>query len=588
MSKYFVMAVDSLVQTFTVLDCGQQVRFSCEQQGDEAGLFGAVPGDRVLGCRDGIQYVFQVMEAAGREVTLEKLLEVQNGVSPGEDMERRLAEGGILIPIGKREYQELYRKLLERQMPDSEKPLSYLYDMGNKEFAFETVRILKEAGCFTREVRAHLLDQEWCQNVLKNNFPILRKVPEPGSTEALADICQDENQYLRYYREEIVEEDENYVITNNWLYEDKRGRDTRTPYIQWIQSLLEQEGTRRQTFLTALSEIPVTAPALPVPHNYLVFGAPGTGKSFRLRERQQEFFPEKGSCERITVYAGYTYAGFVGTYKPKMEKEEIVYAFVPGPFTRTLVKALRHPDRNFLLIVEEINRANPAAVFGDVFQLLDREEGRSEYPVAASEDLCLYLAKEFVPEFDRMEEEEQEQVLECCREIRIPSNMYIWATMNSADQGVFPLDTAFKRRWDYDYIGIDENAEKMADVCFLAPDGEGETVKVNWNRLREALNRKLAEKLRVNEDKLLGPFFLSGEVLRTGEENLAVDNGRFLHTLKSKVFMYLFEDAARQRRRELFCGCEGAAGYSGICEAFDRIGIQIFGEEIRREVLEEA
>lgn len=471
MSKYFVMAVDSLVQTFTVLDCGQQVRFSCEQQGDEAGLFGAVPGDRVLGCRDGIQYVFQVMEAAGREVTLEKLLEVQNGVSPGEDMERRLAEGGILIPIGKREYQELYRKLLERQMPEGE-------------------------------------DGE----------------PTEGTEPAM----------------------------------------------------------------TALSEIPVTAPALPVPHNYLVFGAPGTGKSFRLRERQQEFFPEKGSCERITVYAGYTYAGFVGTYKPKMEKEEIVYAFVPGPFTRTLVKALRHPEKNFLLIVEEINRANPAAVFGDVFQLLDREEGRSEYPVAASEDLCLYLAKEFVPEFDRMEEEEQEQVLECCREIRIPSNMYIWATMNSADQGVFPLDTAFKRRWDYDYIGIDENAEKMADVCFLAPDGEGETVKVNWNRLREALNRKLAEKLRVNEDKLLGPFFLSGEVLRTGEENLAVDNGRFLHTLKSKVFMYLFEDAARQRRRELFCGCEGAIGYSGICEAFDCIGIQIFGEEIRREVLEEA
>ena len=104
----------------------------------------------------------------------------------------------------------------------------------------------------------------------------------------------------------------------------------------------------------------------------------------------------------------------------------------------------------YLLIIEEINRANVAAVFGDIFQLLDMDEkGVSEYPIQASEDMKEYLATELGGLPDDFEQ------------IRIPDNMFIWATMNSADQGVFPMDTAFKRRWDFTYLGIDDSEEEL-------------------------------------------------------------------------------------------------------------------------------
>ena len=115
---------------------------------------------------------------------------------------------------------------------------------------------------------------------------------------------------------------------------------------------------------------------------------------------------------------------------------------------RVLEKAVKNPGRNFLLIVEEINRANAAAVFGDVFQLLDRKKGTSEYPVETSEDLKQYLASGYYGDFSEREDL-QPRYLDSFGKLLIPSNLYIWATMNSADQGVFPMDTAFKRRWAF-------------------------------------------------------------------------------------------------------------------------------------------
>jgi 5-methylcytosine-specific restriction endonuclease McrBC GTP-binding regulatory subunit McrB len=151
------------------------------------------------------------------------------------------------------------------------------------------------------------------------------------------------------------------------------------------------------------------------------------------------------------------------------DEKQIAYQYVPGPFMRIYAAAKQNPNNNYLLLIEEINRANVAAVFGDVFQLLDRNsDGESEYKVAASEDIKKYLAKKGIYE----------------DELSIPSNMYIWATMNSADQGVFPMDTAFKRRWEFEYIGIDDNEYKVKD--YEIPINSNQ--KVNWNELRKAIN----------------------------------------------------------------------------------------------------
>ena len=387
-------------------------------------------------------------------------------------------------------------------------------------------------------------------------------------------------------------------------------------------------------------------PSIPFPHNRIIFGAPGTGKSYLLNENAEKYFTNE-NIERVTFHPNYSYAQFVGSYKPfmasdtqsdklsgdekrildiltdnsksgqekydllypffkeensltrlplllglytdesfktkkqdgtdavndnnvernhgrairpyvnlvknQMESEQITYQYVPGPFMRIYATAKQNPSQNFLLIIEEINRANVAAVFGDIFQLLDRKaNGESEYPVAASEDIKKYLAKNGIYE----------------DELSIPSNMYIWATMNSADQGVFPMDTAFKRRWEFEYIGIDDNEKNVQD--YEIPINSNK--KVNWNELRKVINDKLIE-LSVNEDKLLGPFFLSKNILG----NALNDTESFIKLFKSKVIMYLFEDAAKLKAKQLFKIDSNKYIFSEICKQFDEKGLDIFG-----------
>lgn len=287
--------------------------------------------------------------------------------------------------------------------------------------------------------------------------------------------------------------------------------------------------------------------------NQIYFGAPGTGKSHALNEEAKEAF--RGNAERVTFYADYLHSQFVGSYKPVMDGANIKYEFQPGPFTRVLVKALENKDIPYCLIIEELNRAEAASVFGDLFQLLDRgPNGVSQYPVSISEDFKKYLNDTF--DGDKNDGEKGRDRLNKlvratmspgsdssgtdntadadghdCDMIVIPNNMYIWATMNSADQGVFPLDTAFKRRWQFKYFGLDDGEEALSD--------EGRNT---WNRIRKAINKKLVE-LGVNEDKCMGPFFLNEEEQK---------RGNFDEAFRNKVIMYLFEDAAKYHNKELF------------------------------------
>ena len=315
----------------------------------------------------------------------------------------------------------------------------------------------------------------------------------------------------------------------------------------------------------------------PYERNRIVFGAPGTGKSHKLKEDCEKAIEQfGGSFERVTFHPDYSYSQFVGTYKPVMGNDgSIRYDFVPGPFMRVYVDALKSGLTNnpqpYLLIIEEINRAKVAAVFGDVFQLLDRDDdGVSEYEIQASEDIRRYLAKEFEASTDSF------------KKIRIPNNMFIWSTMNSADQGVFPMDTAFKRRWNFEYLGIDENEEKIADIGKIILEGADETIE--WNRLRKAINAKMSSsEFKINEDKLMGPFFLSKKAIASNENGMVIDKKAFIDAFKSKVIMYLYEDAVKQGKHRFFDGCPDTGKYSAVCDAFNKIGTKIFGATFRED-----
>lgn len=242
---------------------------------------------------------------------------------------------------------------------------------------------------------------------------------------------------------------------------------------------------------------------------------------------------------------------------------------------RMYVKALKNSRTDnikpFLLIIEEINRANVAAVFGDVFQLLDRGSNFvSEYPIQATEDIKKYLAKELGGK------------PEDYNKIKIPDNMFIWATMNSADQGVFPMDTAFKRRWDFTYLGIDDNDKELQGKFVTI--GSKEKQRIEWNELRKAINEFLAE-AKINEDKQLGPYFISKSIVIPKDGGTEIDSKLFCDAFKNKVLMYLFDDAAKQKHQSLFEGsAKGYTRYSKICEAFDEQGIGIFNSRIQNAV----
>lgn len=347
---------------------------------------------------------------------------------------------------------------------------------------------------------------------------------------------------------------------------------------------LDIEFSSIKEFITFESESPVID--VPCPHNRIVFGAPGTGKSCKLEKDRIKYFGNR--YIRVTFHPNYSYSHFVGTYKPVPEtyddengdkKDGITYKYVPGPFMKALVESVKYPDKPFLLLIEEINRANAAAVFGDVFQLLDRKNGVSEYEIQASNDMKEYLD-------DKLKDKDYDT-----ERIRIPSNMFIWATMNSADQGVFPMDTAFKRRWDFTYIGIDKNDKDMKNIWVKLGKANKE---ICWNDLRVAINNKLSKDCKINEDKLLGPYFISNDVLKSEvikndgvhEERLFVkDNDKFIDVFKYKVLMYLYEDVAKQQhiRSKLFAGCDDYSKFSSLCDEFDEKGEEIFGKNFIKD-----
>lgn len=297
--------------------------------------------------------------------------------------------------------------------------------------------------------------------------------------------------------------------------------------------------------------------------NLIYFGAPGTGKSYLLNKEAKKFESTQSGTqvtecglteyvERVTFHPEYTYFDFVGSYKPMMDGENIKYAFEPGPFARVLKKALSDPDKQYLLIIEEINRARVAAVFGDMFQLLDRNpNGQSEYFITPAKDLLAYLTTEEKDEEDNIIQQRAELAGE---KLSLPANMFIWATMNSADQGVFPMDTAFKRRWSFKYVGIDDSED----------DNKGNCAE-EWKTLRKRINQLLQE-AGINEDKQLGPFFLKASELE--------DEETFLKAFSEKVIMYLFEDAARHHRSHIFKSTN--LRYSALTKEFNGTPDSIF------------
>lgn len=279
---------------------------------------------------------------------------------------------------------------------------------------------------------------------------------------------------------------------------------------------------------------------LSCPYQIIYYGAPGTGKSHEVKLKTGELLENGDEVDlpnvfRTTFHPDTDYASFVGCYKPTMKPtskeektltgkdEEIVYEYVPQVFADAYVYAYNNPETQTYLVIEEINRGNCAQIFGDLFQLLDRKNGKSEYKIKADKDLAKYL--------NEAKDKNGQDILknkECIQDgkLCLPANLHILATMNTSDQSLFPMDSAFKRRWDWEYVPINYGTDVQSGEFEISI---GEKI-YSWVEFIKQVNEKIFD-LTQSEDKQMGNFFIKHSIDEKG--------------FKSKVMFYLWYEVLR-------------------------------------------
>lgn len=296
----------------------------------------------------------------------------------------------------------------------------------------------------------------------------------------------------------------------------------------------------------------------------IYYGAPGTGKSHTIKEQT-----EGESVIRTTFHPDSDYSTFVGTYKPTigllpicdelgqpmkigstvLHKEQIIYEFVEQAFFQAYVRAWEFyadaqdgTPQNQYLIIEEINRGNCAQIFGDLFQLLDRNsDGFSDYYINADKDMKKQLAKVFkgktIKQADKINSLYKEQnIVDKVLNgeiLLLPNNLYIWATMNTSDQSLFPIDSAFKRRWDWEYEPIKyKNTGWKIEI--------DEQNKYSWVAFQKEVNRRIFDATH-SEDKMLGDYFVN-----------PTDGVITANLLRNKILFYLWNDVCKDGEGDIF------------------------------------
>ena len=312
----------------------------------------------------------------------------------------------------------------------------------------------------------------------------------------------------------------------------------------------------------------------------IYYGAPGTGKSHKIKE-QLEGVP-KENIFRTTFHPDSDYSTFVGAYKPTrgkrplyglfgketvrlndgedLSEDTITYEFVPQAFLNAYMQAYRKPYENVYLIIEEINRGNCAQIFGDLFQLLDRDEnGASEYTIKTDTDLKVFLEEKLGKDKPGIED----------GELCLPSNLYIYATMNTSDQSLFPIDSAFKRRWDWEYEPIKYKNEDW--VIEVQED------TYSWVSFQKEINKRIFDATS-SEDKMLGDYFVNPS-----------DGVITEKMLLNKILFYLWNDVCKDGEGDIFKVSEtedvsfselyGDEGKDKLIAMLDYIDVDMYGDD---------
>lgn len=302
----------------------------------------------------------------------------------------------------------------------------------------------------------------------------------------------------------------------------------------------------------------------------IYYGAPGTGKSYEI-DNEIIKNVEKDRIFRVTFHPDYTYSDFVGQIMPKVlppcspeEHSIITYDFQKGIFTLALEKAYENTSKDVYLIIEEMSRGNCAAIFGDIFQLLDREsnginKGYSRYFIDNE-----LISKDIVTINDN--------------KVKLPPNFHILGTVNTSDQNVFVMDTAFKRRFEWKYISttpikVEDSPNEYKNDIKIVVHTDNESINTTWVKLYQALNTFIASDnyLALGEDKQLGQFFIEFDLQESQEKHQEQIKNKLLHYLWSDV-----HKASYKNNKKLFK--ESIGTFSELYNEYEN-NSQIFSAE---------
>lgn len=358
-------------------------------------------------------------------------------------------------------------------------------------------------------------------------------------------------------------------------------KDNTQPYKEYMQvQSLEDVVTPISTVEFKLDSV----------YNLISYGAPGTGKSYSITEKIKENYPafeDNTSADslnvfRTTLHPEYTYSDFVGQIMPTITDKGPTYKFTPGVFTLALQRAiqLEESKQPIYLVLEELSRANVAAVFGDLFQLLDRENGKSEYSISNP-----LIAKNIY----KFSEEDLENG-KVNSKIYLPSNLYIYATVNTNDQNVFVMDTAFKRRFDWQYVSTKPVSNYNNHILSIV-NSNNEKGFIHWHDFYQTLNEYITKVMKLGEDKQVGQFFIK----------FSADDAKNKEKIKNKLLQYLWDDVERSSFNGAKLFNKDIYNFADLYEKFEinsAMNMEIFNNEFittlngylhytEKEVLEE-
>ena len=336
-----------------------------------------------------------------------------------------------------------------------------------------------------------------------------------------------ESTILKHFNDQDIENQEyknSAIYSNEWNCDDpdyceKLIEELKNAYKKYVSQEVNVQNTDMDT-ITDITDNCQKDGFIPIQKIY--FGTPGGGKSHKVKTLIEDTKNAKDRYFRTTFHPDTDYASFVGSYKPIMKGELICYEYVPQVFTLAYIAAWNDPDNEYFLDIEEINRGNCAQIFGDLFQLLDRnKKGYSEFPIQADSDLANYLLNAKDEDgHDILSNKEGIEKKKLC----LPPNLSIVATMNTSDQSLFPMDSAFKRRWDWEFVPCTFNEKDNYNITI------GSKV-YKWHTFLKEANARIKQATD-SEDKQMGAYFVKTDM----------DEEKF----KSKVMYYLWSEICKE------------------------------------------